>query len=54
MAFHLSIRTFAVLVRTFAETEIAPRVGQWNREGMPPIEAVHAMDDLGLFGLGVS
>src|SRR5690349_19614972 len=55
MTFELSAEheTFRKVVRDFAEREIAPHVPQWDREHRLPIETVHAMGDLGLFGLVV-
>ena len=35
----------------FAEAEIAPHAPRWDRERRFPVEVVHAMGDLGLFGL---
>ncbi|HLY33377.1 MAG TPA: acyl-CoA dehydrogenase family protein [Jatrophihabitantaceae bacterium] len=43
--------TFRKVVREFAEGEIAPHVAQWDREHHLPLDIVHAMGDLGLFGL---
>ena len=34
-----------------AEAEIAPHVAQWDRDHHFPIDVVHKMGDLGLFGL---
>jgi alkylation response protein AidB-like acyl-CoA dehydrogenase len=45
--------TFRKVVRDFAERELAPHVAQWDREHRLPIEVVHAMGELGLFGLNV-
>ena len=45
--------TFRKVVRDFAETEIAPHVGRWDREHHLPIHVVRAMGELGLFGLVV-
>src|SRR5688572_9630469 len=42
---------FRAVVREFAEKELAPHVEEWDREARFPVEAVHAMGDLGLFGL---
>jgi short-chain 2-methylacyl-CoA dehydrogenase len=55
MTFELSAEheTFRKVVRDFAEREIAPHVAQWDREQRLPVEVVHAMGDLGLFGLVV-
>jgi alkylation response protein AidB-like acyl-CoA dehydrogenase len=41
------------VVRDFAEREIAPHVAQWDREHHLPLPVVHAMGDLGLFGMNV-
>jgi short-chain 2-methylacyl-CoA dehydrogenase len=45
--------TFRKVVRDFAEREIAPHVAAWDREHRLPVEVVHAMGELGLFGLVV-
>ena len=42
---------FQRTVREFAAAEIAPHVEVWDRAGQLPVELVHAMGDLGLFGL---
>jgi short-chain 2-methylacyl-CoA dehydrogenase len=42
---------FRKVVRDFAETELGPHVARWDEEHHFPVEAVHAMGDLGLFGL---
>jgi alkylation response protein AidB-like acyl-CoA dehydrogenase len=42
---------FRAVVRSFAEGELAPHVDQWDRNHHFPVEVVHAMGDLGLFGL---
>ena len=42
---------FRRVVREFAEAEIAPYVAQWDRERHFPVDVVHKMGDLGLFGL---
>jgi butyryl-CoA dehydrogenase len=42
---------FRKVVREFAEQEIAPHAERWDREQEFPLAAVHAMGDLGLFGL---
>ena len=44
---------FRKVVRDFAEKEVAPHVAQWDREHYFPVEVVHAMGELGLFGLCV-
>ena len=53
MTFELSEdhETFRKVVRDFAETEIAPHVAQWDREHHFPVDLVHKMGELGLFGL---
>ncbi len=38
-------------MREFAEAEIGPRVAEWDRAHHFPVEVVHRMGDLGLFGL---
>ena len=55
MMFELSgeHETFRKVVRDFAEREIAPHVGEWDREHRLPLDIVHAMGELGLFGLVV-
>src|SRR5690349_18132520 len=42
---------FRRTVREFAEAEIAPHVAQWDRDHHFPVDLVHKMGDLGLFGL---
>src|SRR3954447_19752493 len=53
MSFELSREheEFRRSVRDFAEAEIAPHVAQWDRDHHFPIDVVHKMGDLGLFGL---
>src|SRR4051794_1710224 len=55
MSFELSEdhETFRKVVRDFAEREVAPHVARWERARYFPVELVHAMGDLGLFGLVV-
>jgi short/branched chain acyl-CoA dehydrogenase len=43
--------TFRRSVREFAESEIAPHVAQWDRDHHFPVDVVHQMGQLGLFGL---
>ena len=43
--------SFRKVVRDFAEREIAPHVAQWDRDHHFPVETVHAMGELGLFGM---
>jgi short/branched chain acyl-CoA dehydrogenase len=38
-------------VREFAQAEIAPHAAQWDRDHHFPVDVVHKMGDLGLFGL---
>ncbi|MFD7154806.1 acyl-CoA dehydrogenase family protein [Kribbella sp. NPDC059898] len=38
-------------VRDFAEAEIAPHAAEWDRKHYFPVEVVHRMGKLGLFGL---
>jgi butyryl-CoA dehydrogenase len=45
--------TFRKVVRDFAEKHVAPHVAQWDREHRLPTDVVHAMGELGLFGLVV-
>ncbi|MHB1444316.1 MAG: acyl-CoA dehydrogenase family protein [Acidimicrobiales bacterium] len=42
---------FQQVVREFARKEIAPRAEQWDRDARLPVEVIHQMGDLGLFGL---
>jgi butyryl-CoA dehydrogenase len=42
---------FRTVVREFAEAEIAPHAEEWDAAGTFPVETVHKMGDLGLFGL---
>lgn len=53
MSFSLSEEheQFRRSVRDFAEQVIAPDVAQWDRDHHFPIEVIHQMGDLGLFGL---
>ncbi|HET6876221.1 MAG TPA: acyl-CoA dehydrogenase family protein [Jatrophihabitans sp.] len=55
MGFELSQdhETFREVVRDFAEREVGPHVAQWDREHYFPVDVVHAMGELGLFGLNV-
>lgn len=55
MTFELSEdhETFRAVVRDFAEKALAPHVAQWDREHHFPVDVVHAMGELGLFGLVV-
>lgn len=39
------------VVRDFAQKEIAPHASQWDRDHHFPIDVVHKMGELGLFGL---
>ena len=53
MAFDLSPEheQFRRTVRDFADKEIAPHAESWDREHHFPVDVVHKMGDLGLFGL---
>ncbi|WP_310964443.1 acyl-CoA dehydrogenase family protein [Nocardioides terrisoli] len=53
MSFDLSPEheQFRRIVRDFADKEIAPHAAQWDREHVFPVDVVHKMGDLGLFGL---
>ncbi|TVR21735.1 MAG: acyl-CoA dehydrogenase [Ilumatobacter sp.] len=53
MSFELSDdhEAFRSVVRDFAERELAPHVARWDEEHHFPVEVVHAMGELGLFGL---
>ena len=42
---------FRKVVRDFAEAEIAPHAEAWDRDHHFPVDVVHKMGDLGLFGL---
>ncbi len=55
MSFELSAEheSFRKVVRDFAEHEVGPHVAQWDRDHHLPLDVVHAMGDLGLFGLVV-
>ena len=55
MSFELSAEheAFREVVRDFATHEVAPYVAQWDKEHFFPVKVVHAMGDLGLFGLAV-
>jgi short/branched chain acyl-CoA dehydrogenase len=53
MTFELSEdhEQFRRTVRDFAEKEIAPHAAQWDRDHHFPVDVVHKMGRLGLFGL---
>ncbi|MCW2817268.1 MAG: acdA 1 [Marmoricola sp.] len=53
MTFELSEdhESFRRVVRDFAEKEIAPHAAQWDRDHHFPVDVVHRMGELGLFGL---
>ena len=53
MSFELSPEheSFRGVVRDFAEKTVAPHVAQWDREHHFPVDVVHQMGELGLFGL---
>ena len=53
MSFELSEEheAFRASVRDFAEQAIAPYAATWDEEHTFPVDVVHAMGDLGLFGL---
>jgi butyryl-CoA dehydrogenase len=55
MSFELSDEheAFRRVVRDFAETQLAPYVAEWDRDHHFPTDLVHAMGELGLFGLVV-
>ena len=42
---------FREVVRDFAEQEIAPQAERWDRDHEFPVDTIHAMGRLGLFGL---
>ena len=39
------------MVREFSDSEIAPHAEDWDRDHQFPVDVVHAMGDLGLFGI---
>lgn len=43
--------SFRKSVREFAAAEIAPHVAQWDKDHHFPVDLVHKMGDLGLFGI---
>ena len=45
---------FRKVVREFTDTEIAPHAAEWDRTHEFPVDVVHKMGDLGLFGLPFS
>ena len=45
------LEQFRRVVRDFAESAIAPHAERWDREHHFPVEVVHQMGELGLFGL---
>src|SRR5688572_2892671 len=51
MALSSEHEAFRRTVREFAEAEIAPHVAQWDRDRHFPVDLIHKMGDLGLFGL---
>ncbi len=53
MSFELSPEheAFRASVRDFAGQEVAPHVAQWDKDHHFPVDLVHKMGDLGLFGL---
>jgi short/branched chain acyl-CoA dehydrogenase len=53
MTYELSLEheEFRRSVREFAEAEIAPHAARWDREHHFPVDVVHQMGELGLFGL---
>ncbi|MGH3472506.1 MAG: acyl-CoA dehydrogenase family protein [Nocardioidaceae bacterium] len=53
MSFELSSEheDFRKSVREFSESEIAPHAARWDAEHHFPVDVVHKMGDLGLFGL---
>ena len=42
---------FRLVVRDFAQREIAPFASQWDKESRFPVELIPKMGDIGLFGL---
>jgi short-chain 2-methylacyl-CoA dehydrogenase len=55
MSFELSAEheSFRMVVRDFAEKEIAPHVAEWDKAHRFPVDVVARMGELGLFGLVV-
>ncbi len=55
MSFELSAdhEALRALVRDFARREVAPHVAEWDLTHHFPVEVVHGMGELGLFGLVV-
>jgi len=53
MSYELSdeLEQFRAVVRDFAEATIAPHIVQWDRDHHFPVDVVHQMGELGLFGL---
>ena len=53
MSFELSEdhEQFRKSVRDFAEKEIAPHAAEWDRDHHFPVDVIHKMGELGLFGL---
>src|SRR5688500_12908223 len=53
MSFELSPEhnEFRASVRDFAQAEIAPYAAEWDRKHHFPVDVVHKMGELGLFGL---
>ena len=51
MALSPEHEAFRRTVREFADAEIAPHVAKWDRDHHFPVDVVHKMGDLGLFGL---
>ena len=53
MTFTLSAEheSFRQSVREFAAAEIAPHVARWDKDHHFPVDVVHKMGDLGLFGI---
>ncbi len=53
MSFELSEdhESFRKVVRDFAESEVAPHAAAWDKAHAIPVEVIHKMGDLGLFGL---
>lgn len=48
---HLQIRE---MTRAFADEELAPHAGQWDREHTYPAQAIAKLGELGMMGVGVS
>ena len=48
---HVQIRD---MCRSFADEELSPNAGKWDREHIYPAEAIKKLGELGMMGVGVS